>query len=103
MTDWEMCLQCFLFLIASCFGVPCIPIAMQRSDVRSKYNLKGNFCGDFCSACCCPVCDMMQQEKEAEYRESLRGGQRGLSIAQQYQAENGMAYPPPAVQHNSEK
>lgn len=81
----------------------CIPIAMQRSDLRSKYNLKGNFCGDLCSACCCPACDLMQQEKEAQYRESMREG-RGMSIAQQYQAEAGMAMPHPTVQqHSSEK
>lgn len=97
MANWRKSCQCFLFFLATCFGVPCIPIAMQRSDLRSKYNLKGNFCGDFCSAYWCPACDMMQQEKEAQYRESLRGG-RGQSIAQQYQAEVGMAYPSPTVE-----
>lgn len=97
-------MQCLLFLLAGCFGVPCIPIAMQRSDVRTKYNLRGSGFGDFCSAYWCPACDMMQQEKEVRYREALLDGQRGsVAHLQQYQAEGGMAYPPPAAQHNSEK
>lgn len=75
---------------------------MQRSDLRGKYNISGNGCADCCSACCCPLCDLVQADKEAKYRESLRGGQ-GQAVTQQYQPQGGMSMPAPAYQSPLQK
>lgn len=42
--------------------------AFQRSELRKKYNLEGGFLGDLLRACCCGCCDLIQQEKESEFR-----------------------------------
>lgn len=65
-----------------------IPVAMQRSDIRHKYNLEGNCCTDILKACCCGCCDIIQQDKEVADREGKQG-----AVEQQYQAPGGMAYP----------
>lgn len=65
---------------------------LQRSEARSRYNISGNACEDCCSAYCCPLCDLMQTEKETQYRESVQG----QPITQQYQPQDGMACPAPA-------
>ncbi|KAF3769742.1 hypothetical protein M406DRAFT_320048 [Cryphonectria parasitica EP155] len=96
MQNYERCnTSCLLYCGAGCFGVHWIPIMMQRSEVRDKYNLDGNSVEDLCSACCCPLCDLVQQEKEAAYRESLGRG-RIQPVTQQYQSEGVMAQPQPA-------
>lgn len=61
---------------------------MQRADIRAKYNLEGNCITDIAAACCCALCDLVQQEKEATYRELNHGGSK-----QPYQAAGGMVYP----------
>lgn len=70
---------------------------MQRGEVRTKYGLKGDGCTDCLCACCCAPCDLVQQDKEAEFRENEK---RSL-ITQQPGAggdvkDSGMVYPPQA-------
>ncbi|EFY86987.1 DUF614 domain protein [Metarhizium acridum CQMa 102] len=67
--------SCLLFCGAGCFGLHWIPMAMQRMNIREKYNLKGS---------------LIQQDKEAEHREQqlLSSG-----VQQQYQPNNRMQYP----------
>jgi len=74
-----------MFFGAGCFGLHWILEAMQRSEIRKKYNLKGSCLTDIAAACCCVLCDLTQQEKESRHHEQL--------ISQgQYKAEGGMTY-----------
>ena len=57
-----------------CIGWQWIWQAMNRSEMRARYNLEGNLCTDLLCACCCNCCDLIQQDKEAEYREQERAG-----------------------------
>lgn len=74
---------------AGCLGLHWIPVAMQRADLRAKHNLGGSCLVDIATACCCGCCSVIQQDKEAEYRELAAGG----SVQQAYQAPGAMAYP----------
>lgn len=65
------CRQCLMFAGFSCIGLHWIPTIFQRADIRKKYGLQGNFVTDLLSSCCCACCSLVQQEKEAEYREAL--------------------------------
>jgi len=69
---------------------------MQRGEVRSKYGLKGDGCTDCLCACCCVPCDLVQQDKEAQFREQGRAAvtqQPGKVEAMSYGAPPA-AYPP---------
>ncbi len=68
-------------------------MALQRADIRTKYNLQGNCIVDIATACCCALCDLVQQEKEVSFRGAAPppGG-----IKEQYQPAAGMSYPAPA-------
>lgn len=88
--------QCLLFCGSSCFGVHWIPTAMQRQNIREKYNLEGSCVKDLVASFCCPCCTLMQSDKEAAHREGLlpHGPQ-----TQQYEPNNnGMVYPQPGAQ-----
>jgi hypothetical protein len=79
-----------MFVGSACFGLHWVLEALQRSQIRAKYNLKGSFLSDVARACCCVLCDLTQQEKESQHHETalLTGG-----APQQYKAqEAGMAY-----------
>jgi hypothetical protein len=67
-------------------------MAMQRADLRTKHNLQGSCLLDIATACCCGCCQLVQNDKEAEYREQLLASQQG-GVQQGYQAAGGMAYP----------
>jgi Cys-rich protein (TIGR01571 family) len=75
-----------LFFASMCFGLHWIPESMQRMDIRHKYNLQGSCLTDIAAACCCALCDLVQQEKESEYREKLVAG------GQQYGQTETMSY-----------
>jgi len=80
-----------MFLGSACFGFHWVLEALQRSEVRRKYNLKGSFITDIAVSCCCVLCDLTQQEKETQVREAeiLNGG----AAPAQYKAqEAGMTY-----------
>lgn len=81
--------QCLMFLGFTCFGLPWIPIILQRADIRKKYNLQGTFITDVFTACCCGCCSLVQQDKEVEYREGLLG-RAGNDAG--YQATEEMSY-----------
>jgi len=53
----------------ACVGLSWILPLTNRGDVREKYNLAGNNCEDCLCTCFCGLCDIIQQEKEVEYRE----------------------------------
>jgi len=81
--------SCLLFCGASCFGLHWIPEAMQRADIRHKYNLQGSFVGDIIRSFCCPCCELMQTAKEAEFREKeLAGGVNVGGESAQYGSGN---------------
>lgn len=63
-------------------------MAMQRANIREKYNLQGSCLVDIATACCCGCCDLIQQDKEVEHREPLNQGQQ-----QGYKANEEMAVP----------
>jgi Cys-rich protein (TIGR01571 family) len=84
------CSQCLLFCASSCVALHWIPMAMQRADLRTKHNLQGSCLIDLAAACCCGCCQLVQTDKEAEYRELL-ANQHG--VQQPYQAPGGMSYP----------
>ncbi|KAK3349634.1 PLAC8 family-domain-containing protein [Lasiosphaeria hispida] len=79
---------CLLFCGSALFGLHWIPMSMQRANIREKYNLQGNCLVDIATACCCGLCDLVQQDKEAAYRELNHG-----AVQQQYQTNGGMSYP----------
>jgi len=86
--------SCLLFCGSSCVGAtPCL-MAMQKADIRARYNLQGNCLVDLATACCCGCCDLIQQDKEAAYRTASASGQAGGPIEQQYQPPTeGMQIP----------
>ncbi|OAA58028.1 DUF614 domain containing protein [Niveomyces insectorum RCEF 264] len=81
--------SCLLLCGSACVGLHWIPMAMQRADVRAKYNLQGDCLVDLATSCCCALCSLVQQEKEVAYRAVPGEG----AVKQQYQAPNTMAYP----------
>lgn len=64
---------------------------MQRSDVREKFHLEGNCISDLVISWFCGCCTIIQQDKEVAYRQL----NQGQAQTQQYQPQNGMAYPEP--------
>ncbi|KAH6617147.1 PLAC8 family-domain-containing protein [Chaetomium tenue] len=78
--------SCLLFCASSCVALWWVPMAMQRADMRTKYNLEGNCIFDMVTACCCNCCQLAQADKEAAHREPLL-------VQQGYQAQAGMAFP----------
>lgn len=70
-------------------------MALQRADIRAKYNLEGNCIVDIAASCCCALCVLTQDEKEVMARDAA--GQGNSGIKQQYQAEAGMAMPAQAA------
>ncbi|KAL2207925.1 PLAC8 family protein [Sarocladium strictum] len=83
--------SCLLFCGSSCFGVHWIPTAMQRENIREKYNLEGSCVKDLLASFCCPCCTLMQSDKEAAHREGLL---QHAPQTQQYETNNtGMVYP----------
>ncbi|EON96358.1 putative plac8 family protein [Phaeoacremonium minimum UCRPA7] len=82
--------SCLLLCGSACVGLHWIPMSMQRADIRSKYNLEGTCITDIAAACCCGLCDLVQQDKEAEYRESLVSE---TALKQPYESTGGMVYP----------
>lgn len=69
-------------------------MAMQRADLRTKHNLQGSCLLDIATACCCGCCQLVQADKEAEYRELNSQG-----VQQGYQATGGMTYPGEQMKH----
>lgn len=87
--------SCLLFCGAGCVGLHWIPLAMQRMDIREKYNLRGSCLEDLALSCCCHCCTMVQSDKEAGHREELLRSSGG-GVQQQYRANTDeMRYPPP--------
>ncbi|KAG5993867.1 hypothetical protein E4U43_003377 [Claviceps pusilla] len=83
--------SCLLFCAAGCLGLHCIPLAVQRMNIREKYNLQGSCLEDLALSCCCHCCAMIQSDKEAEHREGLLGGK---GVQKPYRANTGgMEYP----------
>lgn len=91
MTSYEpVNTSCLLLWASGCVGLACIPVAMQRAELRQRYNLEGSCLVDIATACCCGCCDLIQQDKEAAAREPLNAG---AGVKQQYQPDGGMSYP----------
>ncbi|KAF4966387.1 hypothetical protein FSARC_5896 [Fusarium sarcochroum] len=80
--------SCLMFWGSTCFGLHWIPLALQRANLREKHHLQGSCLVDLATACCCGCCDLIQQDKEAEYREAqVAAGEQG------YKANEGMNFP----------
>ncbi|KAK0616721.1 PLAC8 family-domain-containing protein [Immersiella caudata] len=80
--------SCLILCGSGCFGLHWIPMALQRAEIRARYNLQGSCLVDIATACCCGVCDLVQQDKEVDTHE--KGG--SAPIQQQYQSSGGMEY-----------
>lgn len=63
-------------------------MALQRANIREKYNLQGSCLVDIATACCCGICDLVQQEKETVHRNA-----QGGAVSEQYKTNDDMAYP----------
>jgi len=83
--------SCLIFLGSMMVGLHWIPQSLQRMEIRRKYHLQGSCLTDIATACCCAICDLVQQEKETEFREKELAGQGG---AVQYAGGDNMAYAP---------
>ncbi|KAL2760960.1 hypothetical protein ACRALDRAFT_1073412 [Sodiomyces alcalophilus JCM 7366] len=81
--------SCLMFCATACLGVHWIPGAMQRAQVREKFQLSGNCITDLALSFCCACCTLVQQEKEVQEKSSLVS----QAIKQEYQAPGGMTYP----------
>jgi hypothetical protein len=68
-------------------------MALQRSDIRKKYNLEGSCLTDIALSCCCALCTLVQEEKET----TLLEAQNIKGVGEQYH-QNGetMSYAPKA-------
>jgi hypothetical protein len=54
-------------------------MALQRANIREKYNLQGNCLVDIATSCCCHCCSLIQQDKEAEHWESKSADRTGYT------------------------
>ncbi|CAK7265918.1 hypothetical protein SEPCBS57363_001832 [Sporothrix epigloea] len=92
--------SCLLLFGSACCGLFWLPMAIQRSDIRKKFNLEGDCILDIAASCCCALCVLTQDEKEVKARDAAGQGS-SYGITQQYQATGGMTYagtaPPPAA------
>ncbi|KAI8623494.1 PLAC8 family-domain-containing protein [Xylariaceae sp. FL1651] len=66
--------SCLLFCGSGCCGLWWVPTVLQRSDIRTKYNLQGSFLLDLAASCCCHCCTLVQSSKEAAHRADTRKG-----------------------------
>lgn len=83
-----------MFTGFTCFGLHFIPMLFQRADLRKKYNLQGDCVMDLFTSCCCACCSLIQQDKEAEFREKeLADKLNGAGGPSGYAKPQGMAYP----------
>lgn len=64
-------------------------MALQRADIRAKYNLQGSCLVDIATACCCGCCDLIQQDKEVAHREPLQQA----ATQQPYKGGEEMTFP----------
>ncbi|KAF1966054.1 hypothetical protein BU23DRAFT_487819 [Bimuria novae-zelandiae CBS 107.79] len=60
--------DCCTYAMVGLCGMAGIFNAMQRSDIRTKYQLGGNSCTDCIRGCLCTPCDLIHQEKECVYQ-----------------------------------
>ncbi|PNY24070.1 Protein PLANT CADMIUM RESISTANCE 2 [Tolypocladium capitatum] len=90
LVGWEpINTSCLLFCGSGCVGLHWIPMAMQRQNIREKYNLQGSCLTDLAVSCCCHCCAIIQSDKEAEHQEhQIQSG----GVQQQYQANTDMTY-----------
>ncbi|KAI0391360.1 PLAC8 family-domain-containing protein [Xylariaceae sp. FL0594] len=72
--------SCLLFCGSACVGLPWLLTALQRHDLREKHHLQGSCLVDLATACCCGCCDLVQQDKEAAYREQEKMRARGIEV-----------------------
>jgi len=86
--------SCLVVIGTSFICLSWLPLALQRADIRTKYNLEGDGKTDLLWGCCCGLCNLVQQDKEAAYREGLLAA-GGEGVQQQgYQSNGGMEFPP---------
>ncbi|KAG8676385.1 hypothetical protein FPOAC1_002388 [Fusarium poae] len=78
--------SCLMFWASTCVGLHWIPLALQRANLREKHNLQGSCLVDLATACCCGCCDLIQQDKEAEYREA-----QSVATGEGYKANEGQS------------
>jgi len=84
--------SCLLIWGAGCVCLHWLPLSIQRAKIREKYHLEGDCQTDIAAACCCGLCDLIQQEKETQYRRSATHP----TVKQSYRPPDTMAYPAPA-------
>lgn len=96
---------CLLMCVAAHVGCACIPVWMQRSEVRKRFGIKGNGCTDCLASTCCTCCSMVQQQVEVRERAEKQpmlganGGYQsapgGMVYATDNQMESGRVQPQP--------
>jgi Cys-rich protein (TIGR01571 family) len=60
--------SCLGFLVTSCFAGNIVMMLLQRHEIKARFGLLGDFPIDCLRAWCCGCCDLIQQDKEAQYR-----------------------------------
>ena len=79
-----------MFTGFACFGLHVIPMMVQRADIRKKYNLQGDCVTDLLTTCCCGCCSLIQEDKEAEFREKELAEKVNVTG---FTKPQGMSYP----------
>ncbi|KAJ2978560.1 hypothetical protein NQ176_g3755 [Zarea fungicola] len=83
--------SCFMFTLASMCSLSCIPVWMQRKDLREKFGIRGGGCGDCMVASCCLPCAVSQINMELKKRAEK---QQNVVQTKGYAPPAGMAYGP---------
>lgn len=82
--------SCLGFGFLHCCAINIFMNVLQRHELRTKYNLQGDFVTDCLTTWCCVCCNLIQTEKEAEYR-ALHNP--APVVAQEVKPAEGMTYP----------
>jgi len=80
--------DCCGWYALACCGCSWILSMMQRGEIEKKYSLGGGSCKACMCACFCPACDLIQQDKETEFRE----GEMATLVSVQPGKMDGMHY-----------
>ncbi|KAH3765627.1 PLAC8 family [Pelomyxa schiedti] len=63
--------NCLGFMCFSFFGLSFIPTLLQRTSIRTKYDIEGGPIKDCLSSFCCTCCTLSQHHRELVNRDKL--------------------------------
>ncbi|KFY07602.1 hypothetical protein V492_06994 [Pseudogymnoascus sp. VKM F-4246] len=80
--------SCIGWWASGCCAATSVGIVLQRRTIMDRFGLTGDFPVNCLRGCFCGCCDLIQQEKEVEYRLLQQGG-----VTQQPTANHEMKVP----------